>query len=106
RVEVHHGAERTGVVGMLWREKPAYRLLPRRPIHEPFHSLRALLPNDLSYSTDVRAVGTAERRGHSVGLQPERHLELVPGNRVEIVCDVLGGARPVAGRAPSRLQQN
>ena len=90
-VEVLHRADRRVVVRVLLGEQVAEDLLVPRPVRPVVVAPALLVLHDLALVVEVLLAQRVEQRPHPVRLEPERELQLVRGQRLEVVRAVEPG---------------
>ena len=101
--EVLHRADRRVVIRVRLGVDERLHLLVPRPVGLVVDAPAALVLDHVALVVELLLGHRRQQRRHAVGLEPQRQLELVPGERLEVVRSVEPG-RGVE-RAAGRLHQ-
>ena len=85
RVEILHRSDRGVVIGMAVGEDRAEKLLDPRAVRPVVVRPALLVLHDLALVVEVLLRERVEERAHAIGLEPERELELVARQGLEVV---------------------
>ena len=90
--EVLHRADRRVVVGVPLRIDEGLDALVPVPVRLVVDAPAALVLHDVALVVELLQGHRRQQARHAIGLEPQRHLELVAGERVEVVRPIQPGA--------------